>query len=888
MLYFQTLVMIYSKVRTKTETLPVVGPDGPLVVEVGEDLILPCSLKSNISAVDMRVEWFRLCMSNSLVHLYKDGVDRNENQIQSYRGRTSLFKDELQKGNASLKLSRVQISDEGKYKCLIQSGNWYDDMTAEITVQVVGTHPVISMEGYSINGGLSLLCETKGWRPEPEVVWLDSEGTRLPAEDTETLRDTESFSVRHRITVQDSNTYYCRVILGNHMKEIEIAISSSIFQFWRTRSIGIAVLGSVLGIGLIAMICYILWKKNPYLFLEFEKTRRKFKVDVILDPETAHPELILSADGKQVKHGDTRQDLPDNPERFKILFSVLAKKGFSSGRFYFEVQSFTEKLYPYFSPYFSHRDQFQVVGPDGPLVVEAGEDLILPCSLKPNISAVDMTVEWFRLHTSDSLVHLYKDGVDRNEDQIQSYRGRTSLFKEELQKGNTSLKLSRVKVSDEGKYKCFIQSESWLDDITVQVIVKTLGTHPVISVEGYSKGGGLSLLCVTKGWRPEPEVVWLDSEGTRLPAEDTETLRDTESFSVRHRITVQDSDTYYCRVILGDHMKETEIVILRRFYYEVEVTGKTDWTLGVVRESIKRKRENVQNPKHGMWTMWLRNGNEYKALDDSPVPLSLKQKPHKVGVFVDYEEGWNPEPEVVWLDRDGNPLPAEDKQSFRDTEKFHIKKRVTVQESDINRFYCRITLRDHMKETEIVISAHPRLMVSTDGKRVMYQPTQQDLPNNPKRFDHHLGVLGKEGFSSRRFYYEVDLSRNEVWELGVTRESVNRKGKVILNPENGYWTLRHIWRCLGCKYTALDSTKVQFSLKESPNKVGVFVDYEDGQVTFYEVGTKYLIYSFTCQTFLEKLYPYFRIYMPVWCKNERVKREEEVQDKQKSRQVSNK
>uniref|UniRef100_A0A3B4DBS7 Ig-like domain-containing protein n=1 Tax=Pygocentrus nattereri TaxID=42514 RepID=A0A3B4DBS7_PYGNA len=115
---------------------------------------------------------------------------------------------------------------------------------------------------------------------------------------------------------------------------------------------------------------------------------------------------------------------------------------------------------------------FKVVGPAAPLVAEAGEDLVLPCSVKPSISVVDMRVEWFRLHQTDSVVHVYDGYEDSNEYQMESYRGRTALFKEELQKGNTSLKLSALQISDEGAYKCYIESMSWSDDVTVYVEVK--------------------------------------------------------------------------------------------------------------------------------------------------------------------------------------------------------------------------------------------------------------------------------------------------------------------------------------------------------------------------------------------------------------------------------
>ncbi|XP_049326047.1 uncharacterized protein LOC103029360 isoform X14 [Astyanax mexicanus] len=123
-------------------------------------------------------------------------------------------------------------------------------------------------------------------------------------------------------------------------------------------------------------------------------------------------------------------------------------------------------------------ERFKVVGPAAPLVAVAGEDLILPCSLQPNISAEGMMVEWFRLHETDTLVHLYINSADRNGEQMESYRGRTALFKEELKKGNASLKLSALQPSDDGAYTCLIRDvDSYIDDVTLYVEVKGKGFH---------------------------------------------------------------------------------------------------------------------------------------------------------------------------------------------------------------------------------------------------------------------------------------------------------------------------------------------------------------------------------------------------------------------------
>uniref|UniRef100_A0A8C7JE90 Ig-like domain-containing protein n=1 Tax=Oncorhynchus kisutch TaxID=8019 RepID=A0A8C7JE90_ONCKI len=174
-------------------------------------------------------------------------------------------------------------------------------------------------------------------------------------------------------------------------------------------------------------------------------------------------------------------------------------------------------------------EKFEVLGPTDSIVAVAGDDIILPCYLKPNISAEDMTVDWLNLDFLDSRVFRYQNHRIIREDQILFYSGRTSLYEEELWRGNTSLKLTRVQGTDEGRYKCLIQSKSWYDDFTVQVLVKAVGSKPVVSIEGHREGG-MGLLCESEGWHPEPELVWLDSKGVHLSA-------------VKRHVIVQETDT---------------------------------------------------------------------------------------------------------------------------------------------------------------------------------------------------------------------------------------------------------------------------------------------------------------------------------------------------------
>ncbi|XP_055793055.1 E3 ubiquitin-protein ligase TRIM39-like isoform X2 [Salvelinus fontinalis] len=151
-------------------------------------------------------------------------------------------------------------------------------------------------------------------------------------------------------------------------------------------------------------------------------------------------------------------------------------------------------------------------------------------------------------------------------------------------------------------------------------------------------------------------------------------------------------------------------------------------------------------------------------------------------------------------------------------------------------------------------TAYPKLTLSEHWKQVRHEGTLKKLSDNPERFDSNCCVLGKKGFFSGRFYYEVTVQGKTKWDLGVARESINRKAKIILKPQNGYWTvvLRN-----GNKYKANAGHPVTLSLRKKPQKVGVFVDYEEGQVSFYDVEARSHIYSYTGCIFTEKLYPYF-------------------------------
>ncbi|XP_039901125.1 E3 ubiquitin-protein ligase TRIM21-like [Simochromis diagramma] len=151
-------------------------------------------------------------------------------------------------------------------------------------------------------------------------------------------------------------------------------------------------------------------------------------------------------------------------------------------------------------------------------------------------------------------------------------------------------------------------------------------------------------------------------------------------------------------------------------------------------------------------------------------------------------------------------------------------------------------------------TALPKLILSDDRKQVYHSNVEKNLPDNPERFSRGPNVLGEQSFSSGKFYFEVQVKGKTDWDLGVARESIKRKGKITLRPQDGFWT---VWLRNGNEYEACASPPVPLCLQPGPEKVGVFVDYEEGLVSFYDVGAAALIYSYTGCSFIYKLHPFF-------------------------------
>ncbi|XP_058397463.1 telomere repeats-binding bouquet formation protein 2 isoform X1 [Diceros bicornis minor] len=87
-------------------------------------------------------------------------------------------------------------------------------------------------------------------------------------------------------------------------------------------------------------------------------------------------------------------------------------------------------------------------------------------------------------------------------------------------------------------------------------------------------------------------------------------------------------------------------------------------------------------------------------------------------------------------------------------------------------------------------TAHPNLVLSKNRTSVWHGDIKQVMPDDPERFDSSVAVLGSKGFTSGKWYWEVEVAKKTKWTVGVVRESIIRKGSCPLTPEQGFWLLR--------------------------------------------------------------------------------------------------
>ncbi|XP_003803601.1 tripartite motif-containing protein 60-like [Otolemur garnettii] len=152
-----------------------------------------------------------------------------------------------------------------------------------------------------------------------------------------------------------------------------------------------------------------------------------------------------------------------------------------------------------------------------------------------------------------------------------------------------------------------------------------------------------------------------------------------------------------------------------------------------------------------------------------------------------------------------------------------------------------------------VVTAHPQLIVSEDRKAVQYGRMKQKVGCSPRRFDLCPAVLGSQRFISGRHYWEVDVGKKPKWILGICQDHTVRNWQEQPSVLDGFWA---IGRYMRSGYVVSGPKRAHVLPLVKPNRIGIFLDYDMGEISFYNMNDRSVLYTFS-DSFTEPVWPYF-------------------------------
>ncbi|XP_041094735.1 butyrophilin subfamily 1 member A1-like isoform X16 [Polyodon spathula] len=466
-----------------------------------------------------------------------------------------------------------------------------------------------------------------------------------------------------------------------------------------------------------------------------------------------------------------------------------------------------------------------------PLIVREGEDAVLPCLfLSPDTNAESLEVKWYGVQ--ETLVHTYLDHKDVLDAQIDKYKGRTSLFQEELRKGNVSLQIRGVRISDKGSYSCCVISakQMYCDklelhfpetfEISMQwaAIANSL-LVPVIVIAALC-------CCIRKLTKEtlkkqnenvEAEKKALQKENERLGRENERLGKEKQDLQKKNETLAIEKQT--AQAEKQDLQKKNETLAIEKqtaqaekkaLQKENERLGRENERLG--KETLKKQKENVEAEKQD-----LQKKNETLEIEKQTAQAEKQDLQKK------------------------NETLAIEKQTAQADLK-DLRQKTNTVGYVLDREWKLIT-EPRVKVTPDPDTASPSLTVSEDGSLVRF---------TGERSEEWPSVVGREGFTSGRCYWEVEVGEKGYWVLGVSTHPHEKS--IPEKPEEGYWLVRLV---KGKTCRAVSQSGDQIVQLEKICKVwGVYLDHEGGRLSFYNAETRFHIYTFE-GSFPGQVYPIF-------------------------------
>ncbi|KAI9545419.1 hypothetical protein NQZ68_036890 [Dissostichus eleginoides] len=439
-----------------------------------------------------------------------------------------------------------------------------------------------------------------------------------------------------------------------------------------------------------------------------------------------------------------------------------------------------------------------------PVSVQLGHTATLPCWLSPPQSAEQLEVRWFLPGGGfDSPVLLYQRAQLQHGSQDAAYAGRVSLGLKDatssgLREGDVSLKLANATLQDAGDYSCYVSSDKEYNTATVSLVVTDTGTPPLLSAM-WIPDGRVNLSCESEGWSPRPSLRWADPLKNHTPQSLQYSTAPSGLMSVHSWILLPASIRVSCWV------EEQEVRLQLQ-------EPRTPPQVGYI--------SCASGSGGGAAAGWAAFGLLLSAVLLAAAFLLYRKRGKKAKLFVE-ETLYSPENQKL--------LPKG---------KIEPTQISTAQQSYVN------VKPEHNGNEYLKIVANK------------IRDPKIDFPDGDQ-VTCLTATTGSPPLSSGRHYWEVSLGNSMVglkqsWWVGVTSTaSIPPDSHLTPSSSDGFWFL------------SSSSTSLQLSTDSSvllpppgPKTLGVFLDIEQGELSFYNVEENRLICSLTA-AFTGTLFPLF-------------------------------
>ncbi|XP_070403685.1 butyrophilin subfamily 2 member A2 isoform X1 [Nothobranchius furzeri] len=451
-------------------------------------------------------------------------------------------------------------------------------------------------------------------------------------------------------------------------------------------------------------------------------------------------------------------------------------------------------------------ENFAVVG-ETSILVQRNQTATLPCWLRPPQSAENLEVRWYRgSENFDNTVMTHKA---KSGSQSASYVGRVSFGLKDaasggLKAGDVSLKLVNVTIQDAGVYTCFVSSSEDYGSSTVALSVTETGSPPLLTAV-WKEANMVEVSCESEGWYPQPELLW-SHKNKALTSSNVKYDRDsTGLYSVHSWVLVSSSSEISCSVGVAN-----------------QVTRE-------VRIKLTNHQRSLREASEPSSDGWVAFGILVVVV---VVVLAAAGAVYFRKRFKKSESGGD-QPDGQKLSEEAEAL-------------LPIGRVVPTALLEPSKHYVNVELMD---------TKNPHLTIR--GSRVR---DAKVFPDGDTRVTCLTAIRGTCGFSTGQHYWEVSLKDNhcepkQSWWIGVTnRPEIPQDSSLSPNISNGFWFLSSS----GPGDTIQYSTEPETSLhvQSRPETVGVYLDFDTEELSFYNVEEKQLIISLAVK-FKGEIFPFF-------------------------------